>query len=106
MKKKTVVSLGIGAALGAGIGVLLAPKSGKETRKDLKNKIEELRNKLKKIDKQDIKNYVEERINKIEEQLKDLDKEKVIKIAKEKAKRIEKNVRNCQNISRQKANQS
>ena len=45
---------------------------------------------LKKIDKQDIKNYVEERINKIEEQLKDLDKEKVIKIAKEKAKRIEK----------------
>ena len=36
MKKKTVATLVGGIAAGAALGVLLAPKSGKETRDDLK----------------------------------------------------------------------
>lgn len=39
MKKKTVAALGVGAAVGAGLGILFAPKSGKETREELKTKI-------------------------------------------------------------------
>ena len=35
MKKKTIATLGLGAAVGVGLGVLFAPKSGKETRAEL-----------------------------------------------------------------------
>lgn len=42
--KILLVALG-GIVLGATAGILLAPKSGKETRKDLMDKINELKNK-------------------------------------------------------------
>ncbi|MCI8467781.1 MAG: YtxH domain-containing protein [Bacilli bacterium] len=90
MKKKTVAALGVGAAVGAGLGILFAPKSGKETREELKTKITELRNKVKELDIEDVKKYVEEKINLIENEIKELDKEKVLKIAKTQAKKIEK----------------
>lgn len=92
MKKKVaaVAALGVGAAVGAGLGILFAPKSGKETRTELKNKMDDLRKKVKEIDMEDVKDYVEEKINNIEESLKALDKETVKKMAKEKAKEIEK----------------
>ena len=90
MKKKTVAALGVGAAVGAGLGILFAPKSGKETREELKTKITELRNKVKELDIEDVKKYVEEKINLIEKEIKELDKEKVLKIAKTQAKKIEK----------------
>lgn len=90
MKKKTVAALGVGAAVGAGLGILFAPKSGKETREELKTKITQLRNKVKELDIEDVKKYVEEKINLIENEIKELDKEKVLKIAKTQAKKIEK----------------
>lgn len=90
MKKKTVAALGVGATVGAGLGILFAPKSGKETREELKTKITELRNKVKELDIEDVKKYVEEKINLIENEIKELDKEKVLKIAKTQAKKIEK----------------
>lgn len=89
MKKKTVATLGLGAAIGAGLGMLFAPKSGKETRDELKLKLEDLKNKMSKIEVKDVKEYVTKKVNAIEKELKDLDKEKVIKIAKEKGKKIE-----------------
>ena len=52
----------VGAGIGAGLGLLFAPKAGKETRKELKVKIDDLVAKAK-----------------------DLDKEKVLKLAKEKS---------------------
>lgn len=38
MKKRDLGKIAAGAALGAGLGILLAPKSGSETRKRIKRK--------------------------------------------------------------------
>ena len=90
-KVKTFGALLGGAAIGAGLGLLLAPKSGKETRSDLKKKIDELVTKAKEVDADDIKEYIARKSSEIEESVKDLDKEKVLNIAKEKASEIQKN---------------
>lgn len=87
-KKRTLGTLLAGAALGAGLGVLFAPKKGSETRKELKEKMEELLNKAKQIDAKEVKENIENKIEEIKAELKDLDKEKVLKIAKEKSKQI------------------
>ena len=46
MKKKTVATLVGGIAAGAALGVLLAPKSGKETRDDLKKAFDDFHQKI------------------------------------------------------------
>ena len=74
-----------GLGLGALAGVLFAPKAGSETRKELKAKLDELLEKLKDVDKKEVKEYVEAKIFEIKEALDDLDKEKLLKIAKKKA---------------------
>ena len=48
----------LGAGLGLGLGLLFAPKSGKETRKELLIKTEELIEKAKEIDVEEIKNAI------------------------------------------------
>lgn len=78
-----------GALVGAGLGVLFAPKSGEKTRKELKEKLDELMSKAKDVDMDDVKEYVTQKSEEIEDALQDLDQEKVEKIAKEKAKQIE-----------------
>lgn len=78
-----------GAAVGAGLGVLFAPKKGSETRKELKEKFDELLAKAKNIDLEEVKESIENKIDEIKAELEDLDKEKVLKIAKKKAKQIE-----------------
>ena len=77
-----------GIGIGAAAGVLFAPKSGNETRKELKNKFDELIEKLKDVDAEDVKELVETKINELKEALADLDKEKVLSVAKKKAKEI------------------
>ena len=79
-----------GALDGAGLGVLFAPKSGAETREDLKASMDELVNKVKNIDPEEVKAAMEEKIAEIKAELKSLDKEKVLAIAKEKAALIKK----------------
>ena len=49
MNKKGAGKFVLGAAVGAGLGLLFAPKPGKELRKDLKNKMEELIKKAKEL---------------------------------------------------------
>ena len=83
-KKKGLGRFICGAVLGAGLGVLFAPKKGSETRKQLIAKIEELMAKVKDTDLGEIKANLEMRLDEIKKQLDDLDKEKVLKIAKEK----------------------
>lgn len=77
-----------GAVIGAGIGMLFAPKSGKELRKDLKEKLDELIAKAKDVDLDEVKENIENKVEEIKLELADLDKEKVLKIAKQKAKEI------------------
>ena len=90
MKKKTAAALLGGAAIGAGLGILFAPKSGKETRAELKVKLDELISKAKEVDMDDVREYVVRRSEEIEKALKELDKEKVLKIAQKKAQEIQK----------------
>ena len=75
----------VGAAIGAGLGILFAPKKGSETRAILKEKLDDLMIQIKKIDVEEIKEEFEDRIQEIKEELADLDKEKVLELAKEKA---------------------
>ena len=87
-KKKGMGKFVLGAMVGASLGVLFAPKKGSETRKELKEKIDELIGKVKEIDVQEVKENLELKINELKSELEDLDKEKVAKIAKEKAKQL------------------
>ena len=74
-----------GAAIGAGLGLLFAPKKGSETRAILKAKLDELIIQIKKIDIEEVKEEFEDRLQEIKEELADLDKEKALVLAKEKA---------------------
>jgi gas vesicle protein len=83
-KAKKIGAFVAGAAIGAGLGVLLAPKSGSETRKDLKKKLDELLEQAKNIDTDEVKKSFNLKVTEIREQLADMDKEKALGIAKEK----------------------
>lgn len=80
----------LGAAIGAGLGLLFAPKKGKELREDLKLKMDELVNKAKEIDPEELKEEFDKKVEEIKKELKDLDKEKALKIAKKKGTEIKK----------------
>ncbi len=74
-----------GAAIGAGLGILFAPKKGSETRAELKAKIDDLVKQIKKIDLEEVKEEFEVKLENLKAELADLDKEKVLEIAKKKA---------------------
>ena len=83
-----------GAAVGAGLGILFAPQKGSETRRALKEKLDELVKKAKEIDINEVREEVEAKVEEIKAELEDLDKEKALKIAKQKAKVLQAKVEN------------
>ena len=74
-----------GAAIGAGLGILFAPRKGSETRAVLKAKMNELVAQIKNIDMEEVKEEFNKKVEEIKTGLAELDKEKVLEIAKEKA---------------------
>lgn len=88
-----------GLILGTGLGMLFAPKKGSETRKDLAKKINEMLEKVKSLEVDDIKKAIEVRILDLKEELLELDKEKAVKIAKEKAKIIQEKAEDLYNLA-------
>ena len=89
-KKKGMGKFVAGAIIGAGLGILFAPKSGSETRKELSIKIKDLLSKTKDIDVNEVKENIVQKIEEIKKELNELDKEKVMSIAKEKGNDIKK----------------
>ena len=87
-KKNNLGVLVVGALLGGTIGLLFAPRKGKETREDIKNKIKNLKNNIKEIDYNETQDELQMKIKEIENDIKDLDKEKVLEQAKEKSEDI------------------
>lgn len=100
---KKLRALGVGALIGAGLGILFAPKKGSETREDIKNKVKEIKADLEDIDYDDVKDYFETKKVEIETALKDLDKEKVKNIAIKKAKDVEKEAKKLYNYVKSKS---
>ena len=89
-KKSGLGKFLLGAGIGVGLGILFAHKSGKETRADLKKKMDNLIEKAKNIDIEEVKATIEAKVNEIKEDLKNLDKETVAEKVKVGAKKIKK----------------
>lgn len=101
-KKSGLGKFLVGIGIGAGLGILFAPKSGTETRRDLKKKMDEFVDALKDVDVKEIKVEFLNRVDEIKNELEDLDKEKVIGIAKEKAELLKKKVNELVELAKEK----
>lgn len=101
-KKGGIGKFVLGAAIGAGLGVLFAPKKGSETRKELKKTIRELLNKIKEIDVEEVRINLQNKLDEIMHELEDLDKEKALKIAKEKGNQLKEKAEDVYNLAKEK----
>ena len=87
-KKSGFGKLLAGIGIGAGLGLLLSPKSGEENRKELKNKIDKFIEEAKKVDVNEVKDEFLDKIDELKSEFSDLDKEKALSLAKEKGEQI------------------
>ena len=81
-KKSGAGKFVLGATIGTALGLLFAPRTGKETRAAIKEKAGDLLQKAKEIDVKEVRENIEQKVANIVEEMKDLAKEKVLKIAK------------------------
>ena len=77
------------AGIGAAVTALFTTEKGKVYQAKIAKACEDLKNKLKDIDYDDVKENINNKIEEIKAELKDLDKEKALDIAKTKAKVLE-----------------
>lgn len=88
MSKKRFRNFLCGFVIGTGIGILFAPKSGRETRKELKESLDKLVASIKDLDKEEIKDILILKITDIKTSLEELDKETILENAKDLVKKI------------------
>ena len=103
--RKDVKKIGtfvVGAAVGAGLGVLFAPKKGSETRQILKQKLDELVEQIRKIDIMEVKKEFNDKVAEIKEELADLDREKVLEIARKKGNSIKEKAQDLVTLAKEK----
>ena len=91
-----------GAAIGLGLGVLFAPQSGENNRKELKKKLDELVDQAKKVDVEEVKKDIMRKVEDIKMELVDLDKEKALEIAKEKGDVLKKKAQELVDVAKEK----
>ena len=95
MKKENVkimAALTGGIVLGGTLGVLFAPRKGSETREKIKLTFVNLKNKVSKIEEEDIKYYIEKKLNEIDEDIEVLEDTLEFKKAKKQAKKVIKKI--------------
>lgn len=89
MSKKGFGKFLVGAGIGAGLTALFTTEKGKEYQKQISDMCEDLINKAKDIDVDEVKDSFEVKVNELKEELADLDKEKALKLAQKKASQIQ-----------------
>ncbi len=95
MKKenlKVMAALTGGIVLGGTLGVLFAPRKGSETREKIKLTFVNLKNKVSKIEEEDIKYYIEKKLNEIDDDIEVLEGTLEFKKAKKQAKKVIKKI--------------
>lgn len=95
MKKENVkimAALTGGIVLGGTLGVLFAPRKGSETREKIKQTFVNLKNKVSKIEEEDIKCYIEKKLNEIDDDIEVLEGTLEFKKAKKQAKKVIKKI--------------
>lgn len=103
MGKKGLGKLLAGAAVGVGIGMMLAPKSGEETRKDIKKGAKNLANKVKDVDLNEVKDDLVDGYEKLKKELSTMDKEKAKKIAKKKINELSDKTQDLMEMAKKKS---
>ena len=99
MSKKGTGKFVLGAAIGAGLGLLFAPNEGRKLREELKNKLSDLLDQASEIDMEDVKKQFDKKVEEIKKELADLDKEKALDIAKKKADELKKKVQELADLA-------
>lgn len=93
----------LGAGIGAGLALLFAPQEGSKTRRELKLKLDELIDKAKTIDPEDVKADILQKVEELRMEISELDKEKALDIAKAQAKKVGKKAEELYDYAKEKS---
>lgn len=103
MSKKGTGKFIAGALIGAGLGLLFAPKKGSETRECLKEKTKKLANDIKNIDKDEVVDKLNQKLKDLKKDLENLDKETALELIKEKGNMLLKKADELIDIAKEKS---